>query len=182
MFGLKALIDPREYQVIRRRSNLGKDEKARRGLLAHGRPAFGYITAGTGRDKGLRVPHPDEAPVVRLVFGIAAQGRSMRQIAQELSEHGIKPPASCGRVSGKAPEWFKNGLQLWSPRTLRQFIDNPIYLGVSYRNCWVRKGATHVFDPHNPKAIWVENAHEPLVSRELWDAAQRQVESRISHR
>ena len=50
VFGLKALIDRRELQVIRRRSMLGKDEKARRGLLANGRVAFGYSTTGTGRD------------------------------------------------------------------------------------------------------------------------------------
>ena len=51
LFGMKALIDRREFQVIRRRSMLGKDEKARRGLSSNGRPAFGYVTEGTGRER-----------------------------------------------------------------------------------------------------------------------------------
>ena len=42
LFGLKAMIDRRESQVIRRPSILGKDEKARRGLSSNGRVAYGW--------------------------------------------------------------------------------------------------------------------------------------------
>ena len=60
----------------------------------------------------------------------------------------------------------------------KQILHNPIYIGVSYRKCWVKKGKTHTFDRYNPDAIWVENAHEPIVDQTLWDAAHKQLESR----
>ena len=182
LFGLKALIDRGEFQVIRRRSILGKDEKARRGLCAHGRVAYGYMTTGEGRDRGLRVPHKDEAPVVRLIFELAAQGRTLGQVARELFERKIQPPATRGRAAGRPPEWFKDGFQPWAQGTIRQILNNPIYLGVSYRNCWVRRGKSEVFDPHNPKAIWIENAHEPLATQALWDAAHEQVKARAAQK
>lgn len=182
LFGLKALIDRREFQVIRRRSILGKDEKARRGLSSNGRVAYGYIIEGIGRDRGLRVPHPEEAPVVRLIFELAAQGKSIKQIIRELFERGIQPPTAVGRVSGKAPERFADGLQLWATTTIKRILNNPIYLGVSYRNCWVKKGNTLVFDPNNPKAIWIEDAHEAVVDQALWNAAHQQLESRAAHK
>jgi len=51
-----------------------------------------------------------------------------------------------------------------------------MYRGVSYRNCYIKRGAQFVFEPDNPNAIWVEDAHEPIVPRELWDAAHRQMQ------
>jgi len=50
-----------------------------------------------------------------------------------------------------------------------------MYRGVSYRQCWLKKGKQFVFEPENPAAIWVEDAHEAIVSRELWDEVHRQL-------
>jgi len=92
-----------------------------------------------------------------------------------LYEQGVPPPTQVGRVSGKKPERFKGGLQLWGWATIKRILHNPIYRGVSYRSCWVKRGKSYVFDPDNPKAIWVEDAHEKIVTQELWEAAHRQV-------
>ena len=140
----------------------------------NGRPVYGYTTSGEGRDKGLRVPVPNEAAVVRTIFEWTADGISTRKIIQGLFEQGIPAPTQSGRPSGKRPERFKNGIQLWGRTTIRRILNNPIYLGVSFRSCWVKSGRSFVFAPDkktNPNAIWVEGAHEPIVTHELWDAA-----------
>ncbi len=182
VFSLKAIIDRREYQVIQRRCQLGQDEKANRGLLASGRPAYGYKVVGAGKEKGQRVPHTDESPNVRLIFELAAAGTPVKEISRKLHRQGVKPPTSVGRESGVAPKNFEDGLQTWAPTTLKRMLKNPLYYGVSYRHCWVRKGASFVFDRSNPNAIWIENAHDPIVSRELFEAARQQIEKRVAQR
>lgn len=178
MFRLKALFDRREWEVIAARNRRGKDEKARRGLLASGRPAYGYRVAGEGRDRGQRVPVPAEAEVVRSIFEWIAEGHSIRKVIELLRDRGIQAPTESGRCSGCRPSRYANGIQLWSRMTLRRILLNPIYVGVAYRNCWVKKGRSFVFDRTNPRAIWVEHAHEPIVTPELWEAAQRQMNRR----
>ena len=174
-FRMKALIDRREWQIIAARSRRAKDEKARRGLLVNARPAYGYQTSGEGRDKGQRIIVPEEAAVVRQIFEWTAAGITGRGIIQRLYDQGVPAPCQAGRSSGAKPKRFKHGLQLWGRSTVRRFLGNPIYLGVSYRHCWLKKGSSFVFEPENPDAIWVENAHEPTITQELWDAAHRQI-------
>lgn len=177
VFRLKALMDRREWEVIAARNRRGKDEKAKLGLLVNARPAYGYATTGEGRNKGKRVPVPAEAAVVRQIFELKAAGVSVRQIIRRLFEQGIPAPTQVGRISGKRPERFKNGVQLWGDTTIKRILDNPIYLGVSYHRCYVKKGKTYIFDRTNPNAVYLENAHEAVVDRELWDAAHRQLDA-----
>jgi site-specific DNA recombinase len=178
VFRFKALMDRREWEVIAARNKRGKDEKAKRGLNVNGRPAYGYKVEGEGRNKGLRVPVPAEAEVVRQIFEWAVAGLSIRKIIRRLHEQAVPAPTQSGRISGTTPRRFKDGLQVWSATTIKRMLRNPIYLGVSYRHCWIKQGKTHVFDPTNPEAIWVENAHEPIVSQEQWDAAHGQLARR----
>ena len=178
MFRLKALFDRREWEVITARNRRGKDEKAKQGLLSNGRPAYGYTVAGEGKQRGLRVPVPEEAAVVRSIFEWVADGHSIRRVIEMLRDRGIPGPSQSGRRSGRAPQRFHGGIQLWARMTLRRMLTNPVYRGVSYRHCWVAKGKRHVFDPTNPDAIWVENAHEAIISPELWEAVQRQMARR----
>ena len=176
-FRLKALMDRREWEVIAARNKRGKDEKARLGLSVNGRPAYGYQTSGDGRNKGLRVPVPKEAAVVLSIFEWTADGISMRKIIRRLFEQGVSAPTQSGRVSGKRPERFKDGIQLWGRTTIRRILKNPLYLGVSFRSCWIKSGKSYVFEPDNPNGIWVAGAHEPVVTQELWDAASARVKS-----
>lgn len=165
MFRLKALFDRREWEVITARNRRGKDEKARQGLLASGRTAYGYTVAGEGKQRGQRVPVPAEAAVVRSIFEWIAEGQSIRRVIELLRDRGVQAPSQAGRPSGRKPSRYANGIQLWSRMTLRRLLMNPIYLGVAYRNCWIKKGRSFAFDRTNPKAIWVEHAHEPIISR-----------------
>ena len=178
LFRLKALMDRREWEVIAARNKRGKDEKAKQGLLVSGRPAYGYAVAGEGRKRGQRVIVPEQAAVVRQIFEWVAEGHSLRVVIQRLHERGISAPAQAGRTSGQPPTRIKGGVQFWGQTTLRRLLSNPIYLGVSYRNCWVKKSKQFVFDRANPKAIWIEDAHEAIVTPEVWEAAHRQLARR----
>jgi site-specific DNA recombinase len=175
-FRLKALMDRREWEVIAARNKRGKDQKAAQGFSVSGRPAYGYRSAGEGREKGRRVAVAEEAAVVKMIFEWRASGLSIKRIIQRLHEAGVPAPTQVGRPSGRKPERFDDGLQLWGRTTIRRILANPLYIGVSFRNCWIRRGKSFVFEPDpnkNPAVIWVENAHQPIVPRELWHAVQR---------
>lgn len=182
VFRLKALMDRREWEVIAARNWRGKDEKAKLGLLVNSRPAYGYTTTGEGKGKGKRVPVPTEADVVRQIFEWKAAGVSIRQIIRRLYDLGVQAPMQAGRTSGTSPTRYRNGVQLWAKTTIKRLLDNPVYLGVSYHRCWIKKGKSFVFDRTNPKAVWIENAHEAIISQELWDAAHRQLDAQHCRR
>lgn len=182
VFGLKALIDRRELQVIKRRITLGKDEKARRGLLSNGRAPYGYMVTGDGRESGQRVPHPEESQVVSLIFDLKSRGKSLREISSELHKRRMDPPSVARGVAPSIRRHILDGQAVWSIRTLSQMLHNPTYIGVSFHHCWTSKSDQRSFDPSNPNAIWIEDAHKPIVTKETWNAAHHQLKSQLSSR
>ena len=62
----------------------------------------------------------------------------------------------------------------WSRSTIRRILSNPAYRGIQASRVWVADPLTSTFrfEPDNPQAIIVEDAHQPIVSHELWEAAK----------
>ena len=99
-----------------------------------------------------------------------AQGDSPRKIIRVLTDEGIPNPTNYFiRLDGK--KWNRENSGYWCTRTVMWILTNPVYLGkmiqhkttrVSYKNHKIVKV---------PENEWVvkENAHEPIVSQELWD-------------
>jgi DNA invertase Pin-like site-specific DNA recombinase len=91
------------------------------------------------------VPDPERAPILRRIFEMRSDRYSWSAIIRWLDDEGIKPFAPKRR----------QGSGEWTVSTLRNMIANDAYLGV------VTLGARRS-----------ENAHEALVSRSLFKAAQ----------
>lgn len=118
----------------------------------------------------------NEVETIRFIFGERARGRSYILIAKDLNDQTV-PCAKRGR--------WRNHDQKWSTVTIKTIINNPVYYGarVYNRNSMSkirarlkgRNAKTNVNYPHwlNDKKDWVvaENAHEAIISRELWDKA-----------
>lgn len=106
---------------------------------------------------GLRtfVPHPVEAEYVRELFRRFAAGEGLFPLAKWLT-------ASGQRTHRGTP--FEN-------RTVEYILRNPIYIG---KVRWNPAGRTRR-DFDNPNIILADGHHEPLISRELWDACQQRM-------
>lgn len=113
---------------------------------------------------------PEEAEVVRRVFGGYLAGKSMVGIAKELNDEGVPSPSK---------------KTAWSEATLRGLLKNERYCG----DVILQK--TYVTDPISKKVkqnngelpkVYIKNNHAPIVSREQYEKAQQERSRRGSKR
>jgi len=90
-----------------------------------------------------------------LSIAAALRGMGNQKIAAELNRLGL--PASRGGA--------------WVKTAVGRVLMNPAYIGVSAANVWVgNKKSGFRFDPKNPRAVWVEGAHDAIIDRGTWNA------------
>lgn len=158
-----------KHQFLRdlsRNSTRGKMEAAKAGKWMGGSAPYGYEI---GPDKFLVVV-PEEARIVREIFTEYGRGVSMRQIILSLTRRGVPSP---------------DGVR-WNPQGIGRIVRNRVYLGhIIFNKKSTGKynsivNGTVVAKP-TPKpvvhdqSLWmtVPDAHEPIVTQEEYDAAQR---------
>ncbi len=156
MVGIQSLVDRTEAERIRERSNRGKREKALQGKKCNGPTAYGYRNPPAGDpSRGVLQVVEGEAVVVRRIYEMTNRGVGMRTVCTALNAEQIPSPS--GRT--------------WAKSAINRIITNPVYIGTHISNAWVLvnpETRTFKFMPENPRAIVVENAHEAIVSREVW--------------
>lgn len=114
-------------------------------------PPFGYCLNSDGD----MVPDAAEAPIIRGIFDDFVSGDGLYHIARKLNDAGLKTHR------GNA---FEN-------RTIEYIIRNPVYIG---KLRWNPSGRSRR-DFDHPDIIVSDGKHEPLISQELWENAQRKM-------
>jgi site-specific DNA recombinase len=98
---------------IREATQRGRRERVASGKpLAGSRPSYGYRWVDPGKSR-LEL-EPVNASVVRSIFDMALDGRSLRGIAANLYERGIPSPTGSPR---------------WTPAVIRDLLLRPVYSG-----------------------------------------------------
>jgi len=138
-------------------------------------PPYGYKKAD--RDNNLLVPDENTAPIVQRIFKKAAEGDSSRKIAMDLNNEGVIPPLKY-RVLYRdefSQEGASYASDLWNNTTVKRILKNEVYLGHTLlgksRKVSV-KSKKKVPIPHEDWAV-TQDTHEPLVSKETFERAQR---------
>lgn len=137
-------------------------------------PTYGYLKDPNDHHK--LIIDEETAPVVRSIFERFVAGKSIIGIAKELNEEGIPNPSMYKKLKGlnyKHPMGKSND-GLWPDSSVRRILKNEMYIGnmVQGKNTTISykiKQCRQV-----PKEDWiiVENTHEPIVSREIFEKAQ----------
>lgn len=147
------------------------EAKQRSGQYTNWQYAYGY-KAGSDENRTAVI---DEmaAQVVRRIFNLRLEGKSINYIARLLTDEGIPNPATYfTRLDGG--KWNRRCSPYWCPRTVMWILSNSIYIGtvtqhkttrVSYKNHKVIKNS-------DSEHIVKENAHEAIISQEVWDKVQ----------
>lgn len=105
-------------------------------------------------------PSPTEAPVVRHIFETYENGTGLNLIVQELNSQKIPAPRS----------------RYWSKTMVHYLLRNRVYLGerIYNRRSYKAYRRGEKASLSNPEETWVvkQNAHEPIVDRELFERVQ----------
>lgn len=127
-------------------------------------------------DKHHLLIDPVTAPVVKEIFNAYAGGKSIIAIVRELNAKGIPNPTAYKYLSGiryKSPASSGND-GLWQDSTVRRILKNEIYTGTMVQGKSRNISYKVQRSVKVPKNEWyrVENTHEAIVGRELFDNVQ----------
>lgn len=132
----------------------GMTEKARRGGL-QSKSILGYDIIDNKR-----IINIEESKIVIKAFEMCIAGESVAKIARYFNNLGLTN---------------KNG-KPFDSRRIKYMIENQVYIGT---NIWNRTKQVGTKIVEKPKEEWiiVENAHDPIVTKETWDSAQESLKT-----
>lgn len=140
----------------------GRLASVKEGKFVGSTPPFGYDKEKLKKEKGYKLVRKDsEAEIVEMIFDMASEYVGTTNIANQLNMLKVKPKR----------------IEFWTPHTIRVILTNPVYYGAI---TWdKRKTIQHLKDgkivksrPHNDDFILVKGIHEPIISKERFDAVQ----------
>lgn len=116
-----------------------------------GKPLSGSVPYGYQWKDGKVVPHPDHAPVRRLMYELFLEHRRKKAVARILNERGY-------RTAGGSE---------WTYTTVNRLLRDPTAKGI-YRQNFTYGTATGKVGL-KPESEWVTHEIEPVVPVELWE-------------
>lgn len=124
----------------------GIKQRASNGSLGfYRRKCYGYDKG----ENGDLVINEEQAVIVRLIFDLYLGGKSILGIVKELKERGIKSPT---------------GKDNWPKRTVAEMLSNEKYIGIAVVNV----------DGEEGQVYKLNNAHQAIISKEIFDAVQEE--------
>ena len=135
---------------------------------------FGYLK--DPNDHNHLIPDPETAPIVAKIYDLVLKGWGNHRIRDYLRETKVPVPSWYQHIRGVEDKSHmfpdEDSKYIWRPDTLRLLIRNRVYCGdcVLCRSDTIFKTKQH-FKTDEKEWITVENTHEAIVSREIWERA-----------
>ncbi len=160
----EAFIARRELKLIKRRMQRGvKASLENGGYLSN--PPYGYCRAMSRKTPTLAVVE-EEAAFVRMMFDLYVnQNCGCQVIAQTVTALGAVPRRGSS----------------FSRATVRKILHNPVYIGqtVWNQNTYSKEGGRRIVSANTPEQWQITpGLHPPIISKELFEAAQKVGEQR----
>ena len=169
----KNILNEMYAKDISRKVRSTKRIMAEQGKFSNSRAPYGYLKSPENKHI-LIVDNCVSHNVVR-IFELYLSGTPARAIADIFNKENIMTPNEYYfRTIGKSNP-FRNNKNSWGSASVMNMIKNPIYYGAmangkravsSFKN---KRMVIKNFD----EWIIVENTHEPLISKDMWNEAQR---------
>ena len=154
--------------------------KAKRGEYLGALDPYGYLRHPD--DKHKLIINEETAPVVRRMFEMCAAGMGSKSIATTLNNEGILSPKEYTRFRKHNPE--RDGeferRHFWTRTYVQFMLKNEIYVGSMVQGRQYTPSYRSKKREPIPKEDWVvvPDMHEPIISRELFDEAQKRLIAR----
>lgn len=155
----------------------------RAGLFCSSKPPYGYRRSE--EDKHRFVVDEEAAEVVRKIFEWFTTGVTKHEICKRLEEAGISCPTKYSVEKGYIRSSTDTASKLrWNPEQIAKIVSMRQYCGDMVQNkevsTFLRTGkkGSHVLNDEEDWIV-VEDAHEAIISRELFAKAQKVVEENV---
>lgn len=154
--------------------------KAIRGEYLGAFDPYGYIR--DPKDKHKLLVNEETAPIIRRIFEMCAGGMGSRSIATTLNTEGVLSPSEYIRFKKHDPD--RDGpferKRFWGQTYIRTILQNEMFIGSMVQ------GRQHTPSYRTKKRVkkekedWivVQGTHEAIISKELFDQAQKSLHSR----
>ena len=170
----KNLINDEYCRDISNKVRSSLDMKRKQGKHIGSFACYGYMK--DPEDHNHLIPDPEAAEVVRDIFQWYVDGLSIIGIAKKLNSMGIINPTSYKQKQGhnyRHPQ-IKINDGMWPDSSVRRILGNRMYVGDMVQGVNKIKSYKVQVAQRQPEDKWiiVENTHEPIVSREVFEKAQ----------
>lgn len=178
---LKNLVNDMYAKDVSKRLVVARKQEMERGKFTGSNAPYGYKV---NEDDPLRHYVIDEsaAEVVREIYRMAVDGKSVRQISIILQERNLSIPGQYLKT-GHLHQEEEDEVKIWHVGTISNILRNQAYIG----NLVQGKRRTRLCDNEKrhftPKDEWLitEGTHEPIVSRELYDKVRRLFDKKVKN-
>lgn len=151
--------------------------KALRGEFIGSTAPYGYKKSVD--DKHVLEIDKSTAPTIKWIFEMVAyHGYGYNKIARVLSKKKIlTPTAYQAELNGKN---YNKDPYDWNLASVRKMLENQVYLGhtINGKKRKISFKSKRVISQPESKWIMVENTHEPIISKQLWNDAHKRLDSR----
>ena len=152
--------------------------KKQQGKFIGSKPCYGYMR--DSEDKGHLIPDPEVAPVVKKIFKMAYYGNGVSDIVSYLNDNNIKCPSAYKGTKSSS----RQKLNMWTISSVNKLLKNRIYTGDMVQNKQTKMSYKSQKKITLDESLWiiVENTHEALVSKAMFDSIQNAPSrTRITH-
>lgn len=171
-----------EYRKIKRRLWNGRLDSVREGKYVGGNPPYGYRTYKLPKQKGYSLEIiPEQADIVRLIYDMYVNG---------FWDNGKRTEAGSQVIAAKLNEMgYVNQFNCpWNQSHITKILKDETYTGKVVfmkrrEQKEVRNGELVIIEMNNhPDKLVVDGLHEPIISKELFQKAQkRREEKQVPH-
>ena len=173
---IKNLINDMYAKDISHKVRTSRKVHASQGFFIGSNPPFGYRVV---RKDGGRRLEPDEVSmkIVQRIFNMYIEGNSTLKIAKDLNEENISTSSTYNKTGNIIRE---PGQPQWRKGTIANMLRQRVYTGClvqgTKENVQGKKSGHY---RQKPKDEWivVENAHEAIISEEVFNMAQEILDS-----
>ena len=131
--------------------------------------------------KGHLIVDEEAATVVRDIFMLFSQGMGKTAIAKYLNDRGIPNPTEYKRQKGLRYSQPKGKYStLWKYSAISSMLTNEMYIGNMVQGKYGSVSYKTKENKPRHKSEWfvVNNTHEPIIEKELWDKVQKMIKKR----
>ncbi|MCL1845971.1 MAG: recombinase family protein [Defluviitaleaceae bacterium] len=173
----KAILNDLYAKDISKKIKATKHSKQEKGLFIGWRAPYGYIQSK--ENKNILEIDPEVADNVRYMFELAAQGKSVREIATIFNAAKIPTPATYKRIK-LSEERVSPYRGLWSTERISAMLRHEVYIGNMVQRRMKKVSYKSKKCVRLPKEDWliVEGTHDALVEQDVFKKVGLLIKSR----